>query len=323
MKKFKWFKLKAFAIAVSCLSITAFSYCNYAPTAIAVSENAAGDINGDGDFTVADAVVMQKWLVGSVEIADLKKADLNCDGKADVFDFCIMREMLAEKAVLKSNISRDELIEIAKKGDEITWKDLEGYSSENIDPESNTFEFPINLYDEGDEMVENVVLRVTGGEAAGKPESIIIIQTDTEYFTDIRSDSFKEVIDIYENGFWHEPEINEETNKKARWIGEYYLNELKNGNCTIDSTIYSNTITDGEVSEYWDNDAFGYLKFVDEHTALIGTNKGLLDAYGYLITDGTVKLENGEYSVPGEGYDGDIVWIERVDGNLCYFEAGT
>ena len=43
--------------------MTAFSICGTAVTA-AETATAAGDLNGDGKFTVADVVVMQNWLLG-------------------------------------------------------------------------------------------------------------------------------------------------------------------------------------------------------------------------------------------------------------------
>lgn len=56
-----------------------------------------GDVNADGEFTVADIVLMQKWLlaVPDVRLADWKAGDLCADNKLDVFDLCLMkREIL-------------------------------------------------------------------------------------------------------------------------------------------------------------------------------------------------------------------------------------
>ena len=57
----------------------------------------SGDVNADGEFTVADIVLMQKWLlaVPDVHLADWKAGDLCADGKLNVFDLCLMkREIL-------------------------------------------------------------------------------------------------------------------------------------------------------------------------------------------------------------------------------------
>ncbi len=59
-----------------------------------------GDVNADGQFSVADIVVMQKWLlcVPDTHLADLKAGDLCEDNKLDVFDLCLMRrELLLNK----------------------------------------------------------------------------------------------------------------------------------------------------------------------------------------------------------------------------------
>lgn len=59
-----------------------------------------GDINDDGKVTVADAVLLQKWLLAEpeVELANWKAADLCEDGRLDVFDLCMMKHMLVENS---------------------------------------------------------------------------------------------------------------------------------------------------------------------------------------------------------------------------------
>ena len=54
-----------------------------------------GDINGDGEFGSADVILLHKWLTGfAVEFVSPEKADLNEDGKVNVIDFCIMKNLL-------------------------------------------------------------------------------------------------------------------------------------------------------------------------------------------------------------------------------------
>lgn len=55
-----------------------------------------GDINNDGDFNVADLVVLHKWLLGSPDetVENWKAADLCEDDKLDVYDLCEMRRLL-------------------------------------------------------------------------------------------------------------------------------------------------------------------------------------------------------------------------------------
>lgn len=97
MKKIK--SLAAAAAAAVCMI-----------TAGAVQANAgiygtfcSGDINLDGECTVADAVIMQRYLLGQLSQEEkfilektdiISTADLNLDGQIDVFDFIIMRDCL-------------------------------------------------------------------------------------------------------------------------------------------------------------------------------------------------------------------------------------
>ncbi len=56
----------------------------------------SGDVNADGNFDVADVVLLQKWLlaVPDTSLANWKAADLCEDDKLDVFDLCLMRREL-------------------------------------------------------------------------------------------------------------------------------------------------------------------------------------------------------------------------------------
>lgn len=55
-----------------------------------------GDVNADGDFSIADAVILQKWLLAESDLdsAAVKAADYSGDNKLDVFDLVIMRKEL-------------------------------------------------------------------------------------------------------------------------------------------------------------------------------------------------------------------------------------
>ena len=57
-----------------------------------------GDVNSDGELTVADAVSLQKWLLGAPdsELAHWRAGDLCKDGRLDTFDLCLMRKALTE-----------------------------------------------------------------------------------------------------------------------------------------------------------------------------------------------------------------------------------
>lgn len=63
-----------------------------------VYEKVRYDISADGRFSIADAVLMQKMLLGdSSDIPAPQESDCNNDGIADVFDMIIMRSELAGK----------------------------------------------------------------------------------------------------------------------------------------------------------------------------------------------------------------------------------
>lgn len=59
----------------------------------------AGDINADGQFNIADVVILQKWLlsVPNTELTDWTAADLYKDDRIDVFDLCLIKRMLIEQ----------------------------------------------------------------------------------------------------------------------------------------------------------------------------------------------------------------------------------
>ncbi len=53
-----------------------------------------GDVNADGRFSVADVVMMQKWLLCAGGLTDWSAGDLYKDDTIDVFDLCFMKRML-------------------------------------------------------------------------------------------------------------------------------------------------------------------------------------------------------------------------------------
>ncbi len=68
-------------------------------TAENVSEDTRGDVNSDGEFNVADVVLLQKWLlaVPDTNLANWKAANFLYDDRLDVFDLCLMKRALIEK----------------------------------------------------------------------------------------------------------------------------------------------------------------------------------------------------------------------------------
>lgn len=75
--------------SVSCVNYTIFAVK-------AAEKNVKGDVNMDGQLSVADVVLLQKWLlaVPDTHLANWKAADLCEDDKLDVFDLCLMKREL-------------------------------------------------------------------------------------------------------------------------------------------------------------------------------------------------------------------------------------
>ena len=76
------------------------SVMNYIVIAAKQTENPIeiqGDANADGTFSVADVVMLQRWLLCAGEITDWQAADLCKDNKLDVYDLCVMKKMLILK----------------------------------------------------------------------------------------------------------------------------------------------------------------------------------------------------------------------------------
>ena len=59
-------------------------------------EASSGDANGDGEFTVADVVLLQKWLlaVPNTNLPCWQAVDMYDDDKLDVFDLCLLKRKL-------------------------------------------------------------------------------------------------------------------------------------------------------------------------------------------------------------------------------------
>lgn len=113
-----------------------------------------GDVNGDGEFNIADLVLFQKWLlaVPDAELVNWKAANFCKDERLDVFDLCFMRKALIEaendNSIIVSNI--DELsnaVKNAKAGDVIkVAPGIYDVSSKTISSESDgTENAPITL----------------------------------------------------------------------------------------------------------------------------------------------------------------------------------
>ena len=56
-----------------------------------------GDANLDGEISVVDAVMLQRWLLGLAGVSCGESADLNGDGSVDIFDLALLKRMLLER----------------------------------------------------------------------------------------------------------------------------------------------------------------------------------------------------------------------------------
>ncbi len=56
-----------------------------------------GDINGDGEVTISDGVLLQRYILGieNLSEAQLEYADMNGDSCVDIFDMIMLKEMLS------------------------------------------------------------------------------------------------------------------------------------------------------------------------------------------------------------------------------------
>ena len=84
-----------------------------APAAAALTAVPASidcDVNSDGEFSIADIVLFQKWLLCApeTELSDWKAADLCEDGRLDVFDLILMKRQYINADTESSLIWSDE-----------------------------------------------------------------------------------------------------------------------------------------------------------------------------------------------------------------------
>lgn len=81
------------------------------PSVTAISEWAPqttpGDVNGDGAFDIADAVLLQKWLlaVPNTRLANWNAADFSDDGRLSAADLSLMKRALLEKPQLPVTVT--------------------------------------------------------------------------------------------------------------------------------------------------------------------------------------------------------------------------
>ena len=280
---------------------------------------ASGDVNNDGNFVVSDVVLLQKYLIDVTDTSfvDWQAADFYKDGRLDVFDLVLMKRALVEQ-LQEKKITVDDIIQLSKKGDDLTVSDFAPYNGKDIG--SGICVMKYEIADSDDQFY-----LLVGSD--GSSDILIyarLVNIETEEKIDIRSEDFRKVVEMYEH--WDAGEDNEENRNSARILGNYALEKLKDSTYDLDTVITSENadeLMDKETAALMKTYVFTGMEFIDEHTVMLNLNYGLLDACGYLITDDTVAYEsNAQISLPDKNYDGDVINIEWADGNLYYFSAG-
>lgn len=105
MKKFQKHYALAMALAACCMANIGSIPLNAEADGREARENSsssvAGDVNGDGEFGVADLVRLNSWLHSAKPLENPENADLNGDGDVNVFDLAIMRKKLIKSIDLQ------------------------------------------------------------------------------------------------------------------------------------------------------------------------------------------------------------------------------
>ena len=115
-----------------------------------------GDVNGDGEFSIADLVTMQKWLlaVPGASLSNWEAGDLCEDGRIDAFDMAMMRKLLiaGETAPHEDYVAVYE----AESGR------LAGSNSVIADSAASGGKAVGNFADNGDDLVFDIEVPVSG-----------------------------------------------------------------------------------------------------------------------------------------------------------------
>lgn len=63
-----------------------------------------GDVNADGKCSIADAGMLQKWLLGTVDLTDPTAGELNDDGNLNAAYFALLKRILLMQCVVSLHI---------------------------------------------------------------------------------------------------------------------------------------------------------------------------------------------------------------------------
>lgn len=89
--------------SVSTMTTTTTTTASATTTTTSVPDSVPGDINDDGQVNIADAVMLQKYILGTAKITveQGRRADLDGDGVLDAFDMVLIRKILTAKLYLR------------------------------------------------------------------------------------------------------------------------------------------------------------------------------------------------------------------------------
>ncbi|WP_296569893.1 dockerin type I domain-containing protein [Ruminococcus sp.] len=106
-----------------------------------VAKAASGDVNADGEFSIADVLLVQKWMIGDKRytLHDWKAADFCADGKLDIFDLTRMKKEFVRNSFKDCVIPEKSLrygnpMNVAKDGLELRLGPDESYEVINTIP---------------------------------------------------------------------------------------------------------------------------------------------------------------------------------------------
>ena len=106
-----------------------------------VANAASGDVNADGEFSIADVLLVQKWVIGDKRytLHDWKAADFCADGKLDIFDLTRMKKEFVRNSFKDCVIPEKSLrygnpMNVAKDGLELRLGPDESYEVINTIP---------------------------------------------------------------------------------------------------------------------------------------------------------------------------------------------
>lgn len=178
--------MSALAVTSTCTSFYTASRNEIHIEAAEQTAAIQGDVNADGTFDIADAVLLQKWLLAmpDVKLVNWKAADLCEDDALNGFDLCVMKHRLTSgeaethQVYVKNTEELKNALESARAGDEIILAAGE-YVYSGATPKGYMFtssadgteEEPIRIHSEdpenlailsGSSTAENYVLSVSG-----------------------------------------------------------------------------------------------------------------------------------------------------------------